>query len=136
MLSAGSMERLRHHNLAAFKHADDLFFALHRLIAQRFPRSERYELSSQLRRAALSVPANIVEGFAYPTTRKRLQFLRTAWASLVEAEYFVSVAIRLGYLRGSDEQRIEETIRRAAAPLAGLITSLRKAHRLRPARTK
>jgi len=130
------MERLRHHNLAAFTHADDLFFAIHRLIAQRFPRSERYELSAQLRRASLSVPANIVEGFAYPTARKRLQFLRIAWASLVEAEYFVSVAIRLGYLRRSDQERIQGMISVAASPLAGLIASLRMADRLRPARTK
>jgi four helix bundle protein len=130
------MERLRHHDLAAFRHADDLFFAIHRLIAQRFPRSERYELSSQLRRAALSVPANIVEGFAYPTVRKRLQFLRTAWASLIEADYFVSVAIRLGYLRSNDQERLQGLISATASPLAGLITSLRKAHRVRPARTK
>ena len=121
------MERLRHHNLAAFKHADDLFLAIHRLIVQRFPRSERYELSSQLRRAVLSVPANIVEGFAYPTARHRLQFLRTAWASLVEADYFVSVAIRLGYLSRSDQERIQGMISATAAPLAGLITSLRDA---------
>jgi four helix bundle protein len=130
------MERLRHHNLAAFRHADDLFFAIHGLIAQRFPRSERYELGSQLRRAALSVPANIVEGFAYPTTRKRLQFLRIAWGSLIEADYFLSVASRLGYLRPGDEQRIEEMISVTASPLAGLISSLRKAHRHRPARTE
>jgi four helix bundle protein len=130
------MERLRHHNLAAFKSADELFFAIHRLIAQRFPRSERYELSSQLRRAALSVPANIVEGFAYPTVRKRLQFLRTAWASLVEADYLVSVAIRLGYLGRSDQERIQALTSATGSPLAGLITSLRKANRVRPARTK
>jgi four helix bundle protein len=128
------MERLRHHNLAAFRHADDLFFAIHGLIAQRFPRNERYELGSQLRRAALSVPANIVEGFAYSTTRKRLQFLRTAWGSLIEADYFVSVASRLGYLRPGDQRRIQEMISATASPLAGLITSLRKG--LHPARTK
>jgi four helix bundle protein len=130
------MERLRHHNLAAWKRADELFFAVHKLIVQRFPRAERYELSSQLRRAALSVPANIVEGFAYPTARKRLQFLRIAWASLVEADYLISVATRLGYLRPGDQKRIEEVIRATASPLAGLISSLRQARRACRARAQ
>ena len=130
------MQRLRHHNLIAFKQADDLFFAIHQLIVQRFPRSERYELSSQLRRAALSVPANIVEGFAYSSARKRLQFLRTAWASLVEADYFISVANRLGYLRREDQERIERMISATGSPLAGLISRLRETRRDRTALTK
>jgi len=51
---------LPHHNLAAWQRADDLFINIHALTQNVFPREERYELSSQLRRAAYSVPANIV----------------------------------------------------------------------------
>jgi four helix bundle protein len=118
------MEHLRHHGVAAWKHADELFFAIHHLIVQRFPRSERYELSSQLRRAALSVPANIAEGFAYPTPGERRQFLRIAWASLVEADYYLSVATRLGYLRRDEQGKIERLTKLTASTLAGLIASL------------
>src|SRR4051812_31268142 len=52
---------LRHHSLVAWQRADDLFIKLHQLTIQRFPSLERFELSSQLRRAAYSVPANIAE---------------------------------------------------------------------------
>ena len=55
---------LKHHTLIAWQRADDLFIEIHRLTQKSLPRDERYELSSQLRRAAYSVPANIVEGYA------------------------------------------------------------------------
>jgi four helix bundle protein len=118
------MRHLRHHNLAAWKHADELFFAVHRVIAERFPWSERYELSSQLRRAALSVPANIAEGFAYSTPGERRQFLRTAWASLVEADYYVSVADRLNYLDDPARKALDRLTRLTTSALSGLIATL------------
>ena len=65
---------------------------------EHFPADERYELTSQLRRAAFSVPANIVEGTARHYPKETLQFLRTAWASLVETGYCLHVARRLGYI--------------------------------------
>ena len=55
---------LAHENLVAWQRADDLFIDLHRLTHQRFPRFERFEIGQQIRRAAWSVPANIVEGIA------------------------------------------------------------------------
>jgi four helix bundle protein len=54
----------RHHSLIAWQRADDLFIKLHLLSLKHFPLIEKFELGSQLRRAAYSVPANIVEGFA------------------------------------------------------------------------
>ena len=58
---------LRHHSLVAWQRADDLFLKLHVLSLKQFPSYERYELGAQLRRAAYSVAANIVEGFARVT---------------------------------------------------------------------
>ena len=58
-------------SLVAWQRADDLFIRLHRLTLTEFPDYERYELGSQLRRAALSVPANIVEGTARIYGRER-----------------------------------------------------------------
>jgi four helix bundle protein len=55
---------LKYENLVVWQRADDLFIVIHRLTHQRFPADERYELGRQLRRAAYSVPANIVEGSA------------------------------------------------------------------------
>jgi four helix bundle protein len=118
------MDRLRHHTIVAWQRADALFFELHRLIVQSFPRTERFELSSQLRRAALTVPANIAEGFARRLPGERAQFLRTAWASLVEADYYLSVGRRLEYFSAEEEQRIQQLVRQTAAALLGLIRSL------------
>jgi four helix bundle protein len=55
---------LRHESLMVWQRADDLLIHLHLLTQKSFPRTEQYELGSQLRRAAYSVAANIVEGFA------------------------------------------------------------------------
>jgi four helix bundle protein len=83
---------LAHHSLVAWKRADDLFITLHQLSLKAF------ELGSQLRRAAYSVAANIVEGSARRKYRERLQFLSIAQSSLAEVGYCVHVARRLQYL--------------------------------------
>lgn len=119
------MDHLRHHNVVAWKHADALFFEVHRLVMERFPKSERYELGSQLRPAALSVPANIVEGLARRSHAEQLQFLRTAWASLLETDYFLSVALRLGYTDADEHVTIDRLTKQCAAALIGLMNSLR-----------
>ena len=78
---------LRHHSLVAWQRADDLFIKLHQLTLQSFPAYERFELGGQLRRAAYSVPANIVEGFARRYRRARLHFLNISESSLAEVGY-------------------------------------------------
>jgi four helix bundle protein len=112
---------LSHHSLIAWQRADDLFIKLHQLSSQRFPPHERYELGSQIRRAAYSVPANIVEGFARRGPRERLHFLHIAQASLAEVGYCIHVARRLGYLTEIQATELERDVRQAAAPLSGLI---------------
>lgn len=98
---------------------------LHRITKQRFPADERYELTSQIRRAALSVPANIVEGIARYHHKERLQFLRTASASLDETRYYVHVASRLGYLTEDLYAELVLDIRKVGAPLTGMIRAVR-----------
>ena len=71
--SGGFLMSLPHENLVAWQRADDLFIAIHRLTHQRFPVSERYELGSQLRRAAWSIPANLVEGIACGKGRESIE---------------------------------------------------------------
>jgi four helix bundle protein len=99
---------LRHHSLIAWQRAA-------------FPPFERYELGGQLRRAAYSVPANIVEGFSRRYRRSRLHFLNIAEGSLAEAGYCLHAARRLGYLSASEYDALEREIKRVAAPLHGLV---------------
>src|SRR6476646_1827997 len=75
-----------------------LFINLHQLTTKHFPDFERFELSSQLQRAAYSVPANIVEGFARRYRRSRLDFLNISESSLAEVWYCHHAAKRLGYI--------------------------------------
>jgi four helix bundle protein len=81
------MLNLRHHSLVAWQRADDLFIRLHKLTIHSFPSFERFELGSQLRKAAYSVPANIAEGYGRRHRRDRLHFLNIAEASLAEAAF-------------------------------------------------
>jgi len=114
---------LRHENLVAWQRADDLFIEIHKL-ARRFPSEERFELSSQIRRAAYSVAANIVEGFARRSLKERAHFLNIAEASLAEVTYCLHVAKRLGYLNGEQHSVLKAQARQVGAPLVGLIRSV------------
>jgi len=116
---------LSHHTLIAWKRADDLFIKLHQLSLKAFPAIERFELGSQLRRSAFSVAVNIVEGFARPQGRARLNFLHISHSSLAEVGYCIHVAQRLGYLPADVARDIEVQIKQVGAPLAGLIRSER-----------
>jgi four helix bundle protein len=111
---------LRHERLIAWQRADDLFLRLHRLARDRFPPDERFELASQLRRAAYSVPANIVEGMARRSSRARAHFLNVAEASLAETAYCVHVAHRLGYIDDETYRSYDAEIRQVFGPLTGL----------------
>jgi four helix bundle protein len=114
-----------HVDLVAWKRADDLCVALHRL-AHELPPHQRFELASQLRRAAYSVPANIAEGYAYPVVGMNRKHLRIAIGSLAEIGYGVHLASRLGYLSEERKDEIELMIKRTAAPLHGLMRYLKR----------
>ena len=117
---------MRHHTLVAWQRADDLFILVHKLARESFPSDERDELSSQLRRAAYSVAANIVEGVAREHNKERLQFLNTSWGSLAEVGYCLHVARRLDYITEETFSKLELDVRRVGAPLRGLIKDAKK----------
>jgi four helix bundle protein len=112
---------LRYQTLVAWQRADDLFLRLHYLTKQAFPPDERFVLAVQLRRAALSVPTNIVEGISRHYPGETTQFLRTSWASLAEVGYLLHVARRLDYLDDKTSGELDAQVRQVAAPLLGLI---------------
>ena len=116
---------LPHHNLVAWQRADDLFIEVHQLTLQQFPSIERYELGSQLRRAAYSVPANIVEGTAREHTRDKLKFFNIAAASLRELGYGLHAARRLGYITDARFEEYERKLQMIGGPLQGLIRKYR-----------
>lgn len=90
---------------------------------QRFPKEEAYGLVSQMRRAAVSVPANLAEGAARPGTRELLRFVAIASASLSELDTHIEIARRLGYLQGD---ALERRLDAVAGLLMALEASLRK----------
>lgn len=105
--------------IEAWQLADYLTVEIYRQ-TRAFPCEELYGLTSQLRRAASSVPANIVEGSARESQKGYLHFLHIARASLAEAQYFLHLASRLGYLSEVDATRFHQQTKQVFACLHGL----------------
>jgi four helix bundle protein len=84
-------------DLVVWKRAHEFVLAVYRESAV-FPKAETFGLTSQLRRAAVSVPANIAEGFVKRGKPDKARFLNIAQGSLEEARYYLILAQDLGYL--------------------------------------
>lgn len=95
-------------------------------ITEPFPKSEIYGLTSQMRRAVVSVPSNIAEGAARFYTKEFVQFLSIAGGSLSELDTQVEIAANLGYLTAQQKENVDERIDSISKKLAGLINKLRK----------
>jgi four helix bundle protein len=113
-----------HTKLKAFDLADRLALAVYDQ-THRFPKDELFGLTAQLRRAAVSVPSNIVEGCARHSEADYLRFLDIAYASSREVEYQLSLAVRLGYLDPAPHRELAALCVETSQVLAGLIRALR-----------
>jgi four helix bundle protein len=109
--------------LRVWQRAHALTLAVYRL-ATSFPADERFALCSQLRRAAVSVPTNIVEGSKRQTNADYARFLNIAEASLAETEYLLLLALDLGYLSNEAHQPIAAEIDEVARMLHALRTKV------------
>ena len=117
--------------IKAWQLGDDLAVAVYE-ITRRFPRDEIYGLTSQLRRAASSAPANIAEGSNRSSRRDYLHFLSIAAGSLAEVRYFLHLSKRLGYVSRAEYSQCGELADQASKTLTGLISAVQK-EAVRPA---
>jgi four helix bundle protein len=83
--------------LVAWQKANELAFEIYQATKD-FPNDERYGMISQLRRSALSIPTNLVEGLGRQGKKELKQFSNIALGSLAETEYLLEFSQRLGYL--------------------------------------
>ena len=114
-----------HTKLRAFELADEIAILIYEITAA-FPREEVFGLSSQMRRAAVSVPSNIVEGCARDSQADYLRFLYTAFGSLKELHYQFKLSQRLGFIKNIDVLPAEQKLVETEKVLNGLIRSMRK----------
>ena len=110
-----------HTKLKVFGMADDLVVAVYRATSG-FPKEERYGLTAQMRRAAVSVPTNIVEGSARQSTRDTVHFL--ALGSATEVQYLVSLSHRLELLSKLDRNDLDAKYAALVRSLQRLVDSL------------
>jgi four helix bundle protein len=112
--------------LRVFDAADALVMAIYESSA-RWPSDQKFSLTQQIQRAAVSVSSNIVEGCARSSVREYVRFLEVAYASSCEVQYQLSIARRLNF--SSDMHSLEES---AIALSRGLGAMVAKAQSLEP----
>ncbi len=95
-------------------------------ITENFPPKEVYILSSQMQRAAISIPSNIAEGFSRGHTAEYRQFIRTGLGSCAELETQLTIAQRRNYITEIEIQRLSEQLEQESRMIMSLINSLKK----------
>jgi len=89
-------------------------------ITNTFPRDEQYGLSAQMKRAAISIPSNIAEGFRRRYVKEHKQFLSIALGSSAELETQIIIAKELGYIKDGQDLRVLELLDHACAMMVNL----------------
>lgn len=126
-MSDVSRQQIRsHRDLIVWQKAMDLVTAVYRL-TEGFPKSELYGLTSQIRRCAASIPANIAEGQGRRLAGEFLQFLGNARGSLLELDTHLEIAVRVGMLNRESHSTLMEQLMEVRKLLNGLMRSIRPA---------
>jgi four helix bundle protein len=118
------MEQHSYRDLTVWQKAVKLSVDVYEL-TNAFPRDEQFALTSQVRRAAVSIPANIAEGYGRNGQKEFANFLRIAQGSLTELETLLTIAKQLSYCPENNYSTIEEQPREIGRMLYGLRTKLR-----------
>ena len=111
--------------LDVWKKSHELYMHVKKNIAVKLPKEERYELTSQLQRAALSVPLNIVEGCGRFTDKDFAHFLDNALGSTNETDYCCLASMELNYISVQDYNIVHKIVNEARAMLISFIKFLR-----------
>jgi four helix bundle protein len=119
----GGQNQKPHRNLVAWQKGMDLVMEVYKL-TQAFPARELYGLSSQLRRAAMSVPSNIAEGASDRTHSQFSHFLSNTLGSLNEIDTQLELSFRLGYISEKDYHHISRLLDECLAVTYGLRKSI------------
>ena len=114
-----------HKKLKAFQLADELVLMIYK-ITRLFPKEELFGLTSQMRRAAVSIPSNIVEGCARESQSEYLRFLEIAFGSLRELHYQFELSGKLGYLENNQDCKCGTKIIETEKVLSALLRAMRK----------
>jgi len=112
-------------NIKAFQLADKLVIEIYRITSV-FPKCEIYGLTSQIRRAAVSVPSNIAEGSSRKHVKDYLYFLYIARGSLTETKYLLGLSKKLEYISSEKTKIAESLSEETAKTLYGLINYIEK----------
>lgn len=110
-------------DLTTWKKAHDLILTIY-TITKKFPPSEQYGLTSQLRRCAVSITSNIAEGFGRNHSKDKLQFYIIARGSLLELENQIIIAKDIEYIPQQEYQKILEKITATGKLLTGLMKAI------------
>jgi len=122
---------LSHRDLKVWQKAIDLLDRIYDVTSE-WPKHELYGLTSQIRRAGVSVPSNIAEGNGRLTTPDYIRFLYLSYGSLMEVDTQVFIARRRAYLTAEVETDLTARVSEVGRMLNGLIKSLRKRHEESP----
>ena len=110
-------------DLIVWQKAHQLVLSIYQITSE-FPKTEIYCLTSQLRRAAVSVPANIAEGFRRKTKPEKARFMNVAQSSLAECRYYLILTCDLGYCKTSGESaQLEEVSKLLDSYTRAILTS-------------
>jgi four helix bundle protein len=113
---------MNHKDLEVWKKSIGFVAEIYR-VTNSFPKEEIYGLTSQIRRAAVSVPSNIAEGSARQSDKEFVQFLYIALGSLVETETQLIISKEIGYLH--DTSSLSQEVENIRKMLVGLIKHLK-----------
>ncbi len=111
-------------DLLVWQKAHKLVFDVYK-ISNKYPSGERYNLTRQVRRAAISIPTNIAEGCGKLTQPDFAKYLQDAFGSTQEVEYLSFLSFELSYLKREDYDKLDKKINEVKAMLISLIKKVR-----------
>lgn len=112
-------------NLRVYKVARELVKSIY-LVQNNFPQEERYALGDQVRRAAVSITANLAEGSGRQSVKEKIHFIEIAFGSMTEVFCELQIACDLDYIKNDDFDALRPQFTEVAKMLSGLRSTLQK----------